>query len=163
VNFSSPRPALQIHGQIALRLSPEAGIDNRRKPALSDAIVLEPPMGYRQMIAIINIVQDDAFAGILRHGKADGVSAAIRRQARTTVGVAQIAEIAQSVIVGGDLSVLTAGAGAPRLGRLCPGWGGGAAGPAETRAQRQAGGKGPGHGETFLFRQKVRARHAVSS
>jgi hypothetical protein len=74
-------------------LSLQAGVDHGGEPALPDAVVLELSVRYRQMIEIINVVQDDAFSLVRGHRKPDGISAALKRQARAPAGVAEVAEV----------------------------------------------------------------------
>jgi hypothetical protein len=52
-------------------------------------------------------VQENPFAGIFGHGKAERVRAACRRHAATAKGVAKIAEVAQSGIIGKKLCVVS--------------------------------------------------------
>jgi len=61
--------ALQIAIQVALRLALRASIVERRRPALLGAEIFEPSMGHGRVLALEDVVQEDAFAGILSHGK----------------------------------------------------------------------------------------------
>jgi len=71
----------QVDRQIAFRLSLQTGVGHGRKPALPDAVVLQLSVRYRQMIAIIDVAQDNAFALVGVHGKTDGISATLNRYA----------------------------------------------------------------------------------
>lgn len=114
--FCAPRPPPQILGEIAFRLALQARVRCSQEPALCDAIILELSVLYRQMIAVIDVIQDNPLAGVHRHGQPDRVGAALGRHARTPASVAEIAAIAQSIVIGDSLIFFPGGAGAPGMG-----------------------------------------------
>src|SRR5262249_53407603 len=93
------RAPLQVHREITFRLALQAGVRRSEEPALCGAVIFKLPVLYRQMIEVIDVVQDNALAQILRHSQADGISAAVNRHARAAVGVAQVAGVSQGSVI----------------------------------------------------------------
>jgi len=73
----------------------QAGVAHGRQPAFHSAIVFKAPVFHRFVKALAHMVQDDPRIFIARHGKPDIIGTTFSRQARTTAGIAKIAEIAQ--------------------------------------------------------------------
>lgn len=99
-------------------------------------------MGHRGVLALEDVMQENSFAGIFGHGKSHGIRGARRRNARTCVGVAQIAEIAQHGLIRKEFLAV------------------GATRPAKTAAQRQTMRERPGDRVGSFRGEEVRTSHS---
>jgi hypothetical protein len=136
------QPPLQIRAKIAFRLALYARILEGGKPALCGAVVLELPMGHRSVPAVIDVMQENPASAVPGHGESNGIGAAHRRHAGAAASVAEITEVAKGGVIRNKLFRT------------------GAAGPAETAAQRQTVWEWPADREGLFRREEVWARHS---
>ncbi len=105
------------------------------------AIVLQPSVFYRSMLAFVDIVQRDFIAFVVAYSKAQAVRAAFHWHPGAPAGVTQVAEVFEFDI------------------RWHNGVRAGAARSAETGAQRQTARKRPANQKSLFFGKEKRTRH----
>lgn len=94
------------------------------------------------MLAIEDIMKNDLFLLIGRHGETEGIGAALSGHLRAEPGVAKVTEIAQGSVIGNALN------------------GAGTAGSAEAGAQGKPARESPAQRQASLFWKKVGTSHS---
>jgi hypothetical protein len=138
---SFSRAAFQIDGKIALGLALQAGVAQRNGPDLIGAVVFQPAILHRLMLAFTDVVENDSGFLIASHGKANTIREAGLRHVSAAARVTNVAEVTQFGLSGSDLFAV------------------GAAGPAEAGTQGQAGRERPCYGAILFTGIKIRAGH----